>query len=144
MNSITRLIVFIAAILSTINLPAQEDTYHKNDSIINYQNLDSDEARQAWAAMHETWLTCCFYDCLKQNNIALSCARCEKVMLTVDFKIDSNGRATEYRIIKENRCGKPFSEKLKQCFLEYFLEATFDETLRNIVLEISIGNGLKC
>ncbi len=145
MNCIKRLLVFIAVILSGIALPAQEqDTNHKIDSIISYQNLDSDEARMVWINMHKAWLDCCFYNCLKENNITLSCARCEKAVLTVDFKIDSHGKVAEYRIIKENCCGKLFSEKLKQCFLEYFLEATFGQPLRNMVLEIPIGNGLKC
>lgn len=103
MNCIKRLLVFIAVILSGIALSAQEqDTNHKNDSIISYQNLDSDEAQMVWINMHKAWLDCCFYNCLKENNITLSCARCEKAVLTVDFKIDSHGKVAEYRIIKEN------------------------------------------
>ncbi|HOV11487.1 MAG TPA: hypothetical protein PLL90_06970, partial [Bacteroidales bacterium] len=92
MNGIKTPIIIMVAVFSVNILPAQVlDKNHNNDSIISYQNLASDEARQAWFAMNDAWLTCCFYKCLKQHNIKMNCAQCEKVFLTVVLKIDSNG-----------------------------------------------------
>ncbi|HOY30978.1 MAG TPA: hypothetical protein PKW80_03775 [Bacteroidales bacterium] len=145
MKKITTLIFVILLSHTGNRLNAQEDEqYQKKDSIITYSELSTDEARQAWNDMTDQWLSCCFYDCLKQSNIKLSCARCSKVLLTVDLQIDSSGLISQYRIIRENRCGSPFTEKLRQCFLEFFINAIFPENLRHIVFEINIGNGLKC
>lgn len=139
-------LILIAFLGFTFNsLHAQESGQPQtNDSIYTYSGLPTDEQRLAWNDMSDEWLHTYFYDCLKQNNIKLSCAHCSKVFLTVDFKIDSNGKVSDHRIVKENKCGKPFTEKLRQCFLDFFLHAEFPVSLRNIVFEINIGNGLKC
>lgn len=137
------IIIFILVTIKTSN--SQESEQPKvNDSITTYTDLPTDEQRLAWNHMSDEWLKTSFYDCLKQNNIKMSCAHCAKVYMTVDFKIDSSGKVSEYNVIKENKCGELFTEKLTHCFLEFFLNAEFPKGLRNMVFEINIGNGLKC
>ncbi len=139
-------LILIAILYFTVNrLHAQElEQPEAYDSIYTYSNLPTDEQRLAWNDMSDEWLHNYFCDCLKQNNIKMSCAHCASIYLTVDFKIDSNGKVTNHRIVKENKCGKSFNEKLRQCFLDFFLHTEFPASLRNIVFEINIGNGLKC
>ncbi len=114
------------------------------DSIITYNELPTDGQRQAWNKMHDDWLKNYFSSCMVHNKVKLSCAHCSKVYLTVDFKIDSSGKVNNHRIVKDIMCGRPFTVQLKTCFLEFFLNAVFPEGLRNMILEVTLGNGLKC
>lgn len=145
MKKIITLFFICFLFISFNKLSAQniEPTIQK-DSIIIYNDLPSDEARHAWNDMHDEWRRNNFQDCLDKEKLKLSCAHCSSIYLTVDFKIDSTGKVREYRVVKENRCGNDFTESLKTCFLTYFLAVQFPEALRNMVFEITIGNGLKC
>lgn len=136
-------IIFSALAFNRLNAQDIEQTIPK-DSIFTYNDLPSDEARMAWNNMHDEWRRNNFQDCLDKEKLKMSCAHCSSIYLTVDFNIDSAGKVLDYRIVKGTMCGKDFTERLKKCFLEYFLEATFPEGLRNMVFEITIGNGLKC
>ncbi|HNW69453.1 MAG TPA: hypothetical protein PKI01_03555 [Bacteroidales bacterium] len=137
------LISFLALAFNKLNAQDTEQTIPK-DSIFTYNDLPTDEARLAWNDMHDEWRQNNFHDCLDKAKLKMSCAHCSSIYLTVDFKIDSAGKVLEYRIVKENMCGNDFTESLKKCFLEYFLTIPFPESLRNMVFEITIGNGLKC
>jgi len=137
------LIIFPALAFSRLNAQDIEQVKSK-DSIYTYNNLPSDEARHAWNDMHDEWRRNNFQDCLDKEKLKLSCAHCSSIYLTVDFNIDSAGKVLEYRVVKENMCGNDFTESLKACFLTYFLAVQFPEGLRNMVFEITIGNGLKC
>jgi hypothetical protein len=139
-------LLFISFLAFSFNrLNAQNtDQFIPKDSIITYTDLPTDEARLAWNNMHDNWRRNDFYDCLEKEKIKMSCAHCSSIYLTVDFKIDSAGKVLEYRVVKENMCGSDFTETLKKCILEYFLATQFPEGLRNMVFEITIGNGLKC
>jgi len=137
------LICFLALTINKLNAQGTGQTIPK-DSIYTYNDLPTDDARLAWNKMHDDWRRNNFYNCLEKENLKMSCAHCSSIYLTVDFKIDSTGKVIEYRVVKENMCGTNFSESLKKCFLEYFLATQFSEGLRNMVFEITIGNGLKC
>lgn len=128
-----------------INIFAQEfGTPKSNPSVVTYTDLPTLEQRLAWNKIHDEWLQNDFHVCLKENNLILSCATCSAIFLTVDFSIDSSGVVTGYQVVREKMCGSVFTESLKNCFLEYFLNVKFPEGLRNMIFEITIGNGLKC
>jgi len=136
-------ISFLALTFNRLNAQNIEQIIPK-DTIISYNDLPTDEARLAWNNMHDDWRRNDFYDCLEKEKLKMSCAHCSNIYLAVDFKIDSAGKVLEYRVVKETMCGSDFTESLKKCFLEYFLTTQFPEELRNMVFEITFGNGLKC
>lgn len=125
-------------------LNAQNPVQNPQDSIYTFSNMKDTAMINAYLQLTEFWRENYFYGCLGQSNIKLSCAKCTAVYLTVQFQVDENGKAVKHNFIKENMCGSNFTEKLRNCFLFYFLNLEFPEALRGKVIQFQIGNGLKC
>ena len=92
----------------------------------------------------EFWQNNVFKQCIRQSGLTLSCARCESIYLRVIIRIDGTGRLAEYTKIREYVCGNPATEKLESCFMAYLKTLQFPRNLRNMSIEMYLGNGLKC
>jgi hypothetical protein len=97
-----------------------------------------------WYTLDSIWTKNMFPSCLVETHIKLSCADCEKVMMTVQLKIDSAGKLVTYKKIKENMCGNEFSQLMEKCFFDFFFFLEFPADFRNKTIEVKMGNGLKC
>ncbi len=113
------------------------------DTIIKTFDLN-DEQWHVWDSIYEYWLKNEFPRCLKMNKLKLSCPHCESIYLTVNFYIDSKGKLSKYKIVKENVCWSKATTSLKNGMLKYFKSLEFPPPLRNINIQAIIGNGLKC
>ncbi len=103
--------------------------------------------REQWAAyyaVHDTWRRTIFPLCLKKNGLKLSCAGCESVYVRVRLYIGPDGKLARYEKTGGRACGETPPEKLERCFIEYFGSITFPKKLWNMIIETSLGNGLKC
>jgi len=143
MNKLHLLIITICFIqLSNISF-CQNDNPLPTDTIIKTHDLNN-EQWQIWDSISDYWLKNEFQNCLKKNKLKLSCGYCASVYLTVNLFIDNEGKLSKYEIVKERVCGANASTQLKKCFFEYFETIVFPAPLRNINIQVQIGNGLKC
>jgi hypothetical protein len=133
----------ILFVFSNIASFAQKEDLLKSDTIIETHNLNK-EQWHLWDSIDNYWLKNEFPVCLKNNKLKLSCSGCESIYLVVNFYIDKEGKLTKYDIVKEKVCGKTATTALKKCFLSYFQTLVFPPHLRNINIQVRLGNGLKC
>jgi len=138
---LTYISVFI--VLMPLCLNAQKTDSLKPDSVIKTSDLKYEQWK-AWDSISDYWLKNEFPQCLKKNNLKLSCSGCESIYLVVNFYIDNDGKLSSYEIVKDKACGKAATHSLKKCFLLYFNNLVFPPLLRNIYLQVYLGNGLKC
>src|SRR3990167_6698898 len=78
----------------------------------------------------DQWLQTEFPSCLQKNKLKLKCGKCEYVYIDVEMSINEEGKLAEHKILKENKCGRFFTKKLEECFLEYFYHYTFPTYFR--------------
>ena len=114
-----------------------------SDSVTDISSMNQQQFSD-WQDLFQTWEQTYLTSCLGQENIVLSCAGCESVYLRVVFCTDSAGKVIHYDIIRENLCGRMFSEGMKACFLEFFINLVWPVSLRQKNLEVLLGRGLKC
>lgn len=131
------LLIFIAFVVQT-------SVFGQDGQKIVYENELKGNQWKEWYALDTTWTENIMPVCMFENHVKLSCAECSKVYLTVQMVIDSAGKMIRYKKVNEIMCGKNFSENLEKCFLEFFKFIVFPADLRNIILEVKLGNGLKC
>lgn len=143
MHRLILLFISISFVCLNSNSYAQIHDTIPCDSIIKTHNLNVEQWR-AWDSISDYWLKKEFPFCLKKNNLKLSCSHCESIYLTVNFFIDSEGKLNEYEIVKENICGSKATTVLKNDMLKYFKSLEFPPCLRNINIQVLLGNGLKC
>lgn len=115
----------------------------KQDTIITFYNLEK-EAYKSWNNIDSVWHYNTYQNCLINNKLKLSCAKCENIYLDVVFRIDSSGTLYDYKVVNENMCGMKFKPELKVCFLEFFINYIFPAELRNKSIQVRLGTGLKC
>ena len=138
------LLIIIICLIQLSNVShCQNDNSLPADTIIKTQDLNN-EQWQIWDSISNYWLKNEFQNCLKMNNLKLSCGYCASVYLTVNLFIDNEGELSNYEIVKERVCGSKASTKLKNCFMQYFETIVFPAPLRNINIQVQLGNGLKC
>ncbi len=113
------------------------------DTVFQFYDLNK-TAYKSWNNIDSVWHYNSFRKCLSENNLKLSCAKCESIYLDVIFTIDSTGKLIDYRIVNEKLCGGRFTPELKICFLEFFLDFNFPEELRRLKFQVKLGTGLKC
>jgi hypothetical protein len=115
----------------------------KNDSITRESQLRGKKYK-AWHHFDTLWTRNIFPACLLENHLKLSCAECESIYFDVQLKINSAGKLVSHKVISSNMCGKDITTKLVKCCLDFFYFIEFPPELRNIILEVKLGNGLKC
>jgi hypothetical protein len=135
--------VIFFLLMMQLTAVSQNDKAVKKDSVIKEKDL-SDSQWKEWYRLDTTWTKYMFPSCLHENKIKLSCGKCESVYITVQMKIDSSGQMVRYTLISGKMCGEKIPEKLVSCFLDFFKFLEFPACLRNIILEVKLGNGLKC
>jgi hypothetical protein len=138
-----QLFIFLSLTIFSFLTHAQVATGTVKDSIIKENNL-SGKQWKAWYTLDSTWTHHIFPACLNENHVKLSCANCESVYLTVQLNIDSTGKLTTYNRISGKMCGNDLSKNIEKCMLDFFYFIEFPIELRNIILEVKLGNGLKC
>jgi hypothetical protein len=74
----------------------------------------------------------------------MNCADCEYIYIDVVVVIDKTGRMSGYTKKAEKVCRGKAPEKLERCFIDYLRSITFPENLRNMIIEMRLGTGLKC
>lgn len=141
--SMKQLFVFLSLAIFSFLTHSQVATGTLKDSIIKENDLDGKQ-RKAWYALDSTWTHHIFPACLNENHVKLSCASCESVFLSVQLKIDSTGKLVSYKRIAGKMCGNELSKNMEKCMLDFFYFIEFPAELRNIILEVKLGNGLKC
>jgi hypothetical protein len=102
------------------------------------------EAWNNWDSINNHWIRNVYFPCLKANNLKMSCANCVYIYIDAEFTIDSCGKLTDIKIIKENICSRKANDKLRNCFFNYFREMTFPPALRHKRIISKFGTGLKC
>jgi hypothetical protein len=103
-----------------------------------------DGARPLMRQIHDDWMKKDYPALLRKHRLRMSCASCESIFLDVQLTIDGDGRVAEARVVKENRCGRAFSERMRRDFLRPLREIVFPEPLRGRVIETRLGTGLTC
>ena len=98
----------------------------------------------AWYSFDTTWRIHIFPSCLLENHLKQNCAHCENIFLIVRLKIDSTGKLISHEKVSGEMCGQEISDKLVKCFLDFFYFLEFPPELRNVILEVKLGNSLKC
>jgi len=139
----TRILLSLSLFFFSFSLFSQVNTGVKKDSIIKENNLKGKQW-DAWYTLDSTWTHHIFPGCLNENHLKLSCADCSKIYLTVQLSIDSTGKLVSHKKISSIMCGDGMSIKMEKCLLDFFYFIEFPSTLRNIILEVKVGNGLKC
>jgi len=102
---------------------------------------------RAWQLMNDIqaqWMKDEYRPLLRKHRLRMRCSSCEYVYLDVQLTIDAEGRVTAHEVVRENRCGKPFTAAMRKDFLRSYLALTFPPELRNLVLEARLGTGLSC
>lgn len=142
-----QLFIFLFTLLLfafTTNSNAQKDTIHqKRDSIIKMSDFTHEEYA-AWSTILSDWRKNIFFDCLKKQKLRLTCDGCESIYLHVNMNIDSTGKLVKYTITKEKMCGEKFRPELKEGFLNYFENLIFPPALQNKIINVYLGECLKC
>ncbi len=133
-------LLFVGIIGGSRVLMAQESS----DSLRISSSFFSEAQYDAWNKLYDVWRMNFFHDCLSQNNLHIDCAHCGGVYMNIVLTINDQGYVANYKIIHESMCGNNFSEKLKICFLTYFLGIDFPKELRNLKFEVHLGSILKC
>lgn len=136
-------ITFSILFLFCITSFSQVRTNVKSDTIIKANDLKGKQWI-AWYTIDSIWIHHIFPACLNENHVKLNCASCESVYILAQIKIDSAGKLVSYKNIKNNMCGKDISKNMEKCFFDFFYFIEFPAELRNMILEVNIGNGLKC
>jgi len=126
-----------------INVSAQNNHSVKQDSVLKTTDLKGTQWEE-WNMLDTTWIKHMFPSCLLENHLELNCRKCVTAYITVQMKIDSKGKLVSHKLIESNICGKDASEKLINCFLDFFYFIEFPNELRNIIFEVKLGNSLKC
>lgn len=137
------ILTFIFLITTSLYVHSQTVKGHDNDSIIKENNLNGNQWK-AWYTLDSMWSHQIFPACLNENHVKLSCASCESVFLSVQLKIDSTGKLVSHKSISGKMCGNDMSKNMEKCVLDFFYFIEFPVELRNIILEVKIGNSLKC
>jgi len=137
------LFIFFSLLIFCFIADAQFATGVANDSVLRESNLKGKQ-RTEWYTLDSTWTHHILPACLNENHVTLSCAACESVYLTVQLKIDSAGKLTSYKRIAGKMCGTDLSKNMEKCMLDFLFFIEFPAELRNIILEVKLGNGLKC
>lgn len=99
---------------------------------------------QSWYAFDTTWTKHILPGCLLENHLKVSCEHCGSIYLNVRLKIDSTGKLISHEKISGTICENELSDKVVNCFLEFFYFLEFPPELRNIILEVKLGKALKC
>jgi hypothetical protein len=133
-----KFLLTIISFLLIINIYAQ------NDSITPWSYELKGKAWQDWDSINTFWMHNYYSQCLKENKLKMSCAHCVSIYIDAMFTIDSSGKVIDIQIIKENVCSGKATEKLKQCFFNYYRELVFPESLRRKKIKSKFGTGLKC
>lgn len=102
------------------------------------------EQQTTFYEISNRWRRTVFPLCLKQNRLKLSCADCASVYIAIVLNIGPDGKLKRYEKKSSHVCGGKSTEKLERCFIEYFESITFPDILRNMIIDTSLGNGLKC
>jgi hypothetical protein len=116
----------------------------QNDTITAWSYNLEGQAWKDWDSINHVWMKEIYFPCLKENKLKLTCAGCEYIYIDAIFSIDSCGKLYDIQIIKENICYDSASEKLKQCFFNYFKNLVFPESLIKRRIKAKFGTGLKC
>jgi hypothetical protein len=122
-----------------------DSAVYKNTSerVIKENDLEG-EMFSKWMKIKDDWRLNWFQSCLAKNKKRLTCDGCESIYITVNMKIDANGKLLSYTKIKSYMCGEDITPKLEKCFMDYFFNFTFPEEFRNCTFEVQLGEGLKC
>jgi len=99
---------------------------------------------KSWQNIESVWYHNDYKKCLTENKLKLSCESCESIIMVVNFNIDSTGKISDYKIISDKMCNKRFTPQLKVRFLEFFLNFIFPPELRSIMIQVRLGDSLKC
>jgi hypothetical protein len=133
-----KFILLILFFSSIGNIIAQKDTI----PLWSYE-LEG-QAWKDWDSINKVWMKNTYFPCLKENKLKMNCANCVYIYFDAIFDIDSYGKLIDIQIIKENICSRKASEKLKNCFFNYFRNLVFPESLRKKKIKSKFGTGLKC
>ena len=105
--------------------------------------LDENAFRD-WSAIKEKWLRDVFPGCIEKQGIVLSCSGCERVYIRGILVIGADGYLVTFIKKDESVCGRRAVISLERCFVEYFFNIKFPESLRNTRIVVTLGNGLRC
>lgn len=139
---ISFIVFFATSTNKTISAECPDDVT-KEETYPDYYNLPKKQY-EAWQKIYEAWFHSEFRECLKKSKIKMKCSKCEYVYMDFAFEIDGNGKIAKYTILKEKMCRTVFTKKLKNCFLDYFLNLEFPKELYNTKFKARLGTGLKC
>jgi hypothetical protein len=134
------IILLVSAVTSGLNTSCATNIPMK---VVRDHELRDNQWKE-FNAIREYFLRNVFPRCTGQSKLKLSCSGCEYIYIVVRITINAEGKMTDYTKIKENVCGGTAPEGLERCFIEYMESITFPGNLRSMIIETSLGNGLKC
>ena len=101
-------------------------------------------AFDAWRKIKNDWLRNHFKKILSQFNLKMNCSDCEYIYFDAIISINYKGKLTKLKITHENICGAKSSSQFKKAMFQFLKTYHYPEILRNKMIEIKWGNGLRC
>jgi hypothetical protein len=145
-NTPFKFILFLFCFLSVHLILSGQNTSknEKKPDSVTFDYLLKKPGLEEWNKAVDSWKSKDMFACYEKSGIKIECSGCTNATMTVDFYIGKSGKIEKYNVIKENFCGDKSNEKLKQCFIKYFLTVVFTESLRNKTIRATLGRSLKC
>lgn len=138
----------ISLFLISCSSPKKENTTVKDENKALSEFDFNAQQRADWRSLSGDWKDGPFKAILKNNNFKQDCIECGSILLKVHFQVDSQGDITEIILVdSEIDCSRKSEDerkKLETLILESFKTLKFPVSLRNILIEASIGNPTKC
>ncbi|MDF2437119.1 MAG: hypothetical protein K0Q95_1495 [Bacteroidota bacterium] len=138
-----RISLFILMVVAC-RIPAQELIVPQDTLPVytKYYQLNESQS-SAWKKVDADWNKE-FLRILKEQDIKLSCKDCSAVYIDVGLSITNEGKMEYYRLVDSKKCGENFSKGLEIRFMKWFFNYNFPKELRNLKVEVHLGDALKC
>lgn len=108
----------------------------------------SGQALEDWNRIREEWTAKGMKTCMDRLSLKFSCSRCDRIFFHIRISIGPEGKIVSCSRRGMNFCGSSRESRrsrlFEKCLLDYLRDVLFPASLRNMTLDLSLGNGLKC
>jgi hypothetical protein len=108
----------------------------------------SEQQLAAWNSLFDSWRRDEFWPGLETLNYKQDCVQCGDIYFVTRFHIDQQGQVSKYQIVREEiDCrGKTTRQnnELRKAITRSFSGWIFPPSLRNVVVEVRMGEVTRC
>ena len=136
-------LLYAAMVLMNFIFP---DTMEQQN-ILTIRQMNKDQVA-AWDTLLDNWKKETFFPVLKKLNYKQDCIQCGDIYFIIRFIIDKNGRIAKHLLVREeidcrNKTARENSY-LKNSLFQSFHSLIFPPVLRNLTIEMQVGNVTRC